>query len=134
VSANTTRLSTSACTAADEGVNVYGLLPNVTLSVPFQPVGCFSDAALLTDASGGTPAPSTTAPASAARCADFCLPDYPFFGLSGGNTCRCGTGLAVGATSLPEPESCNLPCSARGDTTCGGAEATHIYAAQVILT
>ncbi|KAH6857100.1 pectate lyase superfamily protein-domain-containing protein [Chaetomium sp. MPI-CAGE-AT-0009] len=134
VSANTTRLSTSACTAADEGVNVYGLLPNVTLSVPFQPVGCFSDAALLTDVGGGAPAPSTTAPASAARCADFCLPDYPFFGLSGGNTCRCGTGLAAGATSLPELESCNLPCSARGDTTCGGAEATHIYAAQVILT
>ncbi|KAK3291667.1 pectate lyase superfamily protein-domain-containing protein [Chaetomium fimeti] len=137
VPANTTRLSVSACAAADAaGVDVYGLHEHVKVSVPFRPVGCFADAALLTDAGGGgaTVAPSTTAPASVARCAAFCLPDYPFFGLSGGNTCRCGTGLAAAAadgTSLPELESCNLPCSARRDTTCGGAAATYIYASQV---
>ncbi|EAQ93082.1 hypothetical protein CHGG_01317 [Chaetomium globosum CBS 148.51] len=129
---NTARLSKSACTA-DEGINLYALREYAKLSVPFEPVGCFADAALLTDAGDGTPAPSNTDPVSVARCSAFCFPEYPFFGLSNGNTCRCGTGMAEGATPLPELENCNLPCSARGDMTCGGAEATHIYAAQVIL-
>ncbi|KAH6650528.1 hypothetical protein F5144DRAFT_637464 [Chaetomium tenue] len=130
---NIARLSKSACTA-DEGINLYVLREYAKLSLPFKPVGCFADTALLTDAGGGTPAPSNTDPVSVARCSAFCFPDYPFFGLSNGNICRCGTGMAEGATSLPELENCNLPCSARGDMTCGGAEATHIYAAQVIIS
>ncbi|KAK4238207.1 pectate lyase superfamily protein-domain-containing protein [Achaetomium macrosporum] len=130
---NSFRVSASPCAAGSEAsVSLYGLRDHATLSVPFASVGCFADAALVTDSED---APSATPPnkTSVARCAGVCLPEYTYFGLSNGDTCRCGTGVADGATTLPMGENCNVPCSIRRDTTCGGSAATHIYTSKTWL-
>jgi hypothetical protein len=50
LSRNSVQLSTSPCAAGGGGgsVSLYGLVQGVTLSVPFDSVGSFADAALVT--------------------------------------------------------------------------------------
>ncbi|KAK3906119.1 hypothetical protein C8A05DRAFT_12142 [Staphylotrichum tortipilum] len=132
VTPGSVRLSTSACAdgGGGDGMSLYGLAAwGITLNVPSEPVGCFPDAALL--AGADTPVTTGATDTMVSRCAMFCLPDYPFFGLSRGDTCRCGTGMAAGATPLDAAESCDAPCSGRDDITCGGEAATYIYASQI---
>lgn len=133
VSINSVQLSSSACDVTDRDdaclVSLYGLSADTTLAFQFVDVGCFASSALITSQDS----PSATWPANntVGNCASFCLPGSPYFGVAGGDTCQCGSGVdAAAAAALDTSENCNVPCTGRPSMDCGGAAAVHIYAAR----
>ena len=133
VSFNSVRLSTSTCTSQDTAgaSSLYALSDDATLTFQYADAGCYANAALLTGGSGpsATWATNNTVPA----CASFCLPIYPYFGVTNGNTCRCGTGLDAAASPLDTDANCNVACTGRATALCGGSAATHIYTTRAAI-
>ncbi|KAK1995810.1 pectin lyase-like protein [Colletotrichum falcatum] len=128
VSINSIRLSASACTAGpDQGLSLYGLSDDAKLTFQFVDAGCFANSALVT---GSGPSAAWATNNTVGGCASFCLPAYPYFGVTNGDTCRCGTGVDAAATALDTDANCNVVCTGRANMNCGGSAATHIYAAR----
>lgn len=131
VAMNSIRLSTSPC---DDGnpeerlaYTLYALTEysRLNLSYRFDDFGCFSNTALIRGSG-----PSATWPSrnTVRDCSEFCLPTYPYFGVTNGDTCLCGTGIAETATAINTDENCNMRCTGKTIVDCGGSAATHIYA------
>ncbi len=130
---NSVRLSTSPCTAGQgTGVSLYTVQSDAIVSIQFSDKGCYSSSALIT---GSAPSAKWPANNTAWNCADLCLPTYPYFGVSKGDTCLCGTGVTAGATPFMEDASgqttqCNLACPGGSRADCGGSAATRIYSSR----
>ena len=63
-------------------------------------------------------------------CAAFCLEeDWWYFGVTNGDTCRCGYSRAYSweVPAVDTEENCNVPCPGQANTDCGGKEAMHIF-------
>lgn len=60
---------------------------------------------------------------SITRCQSICA-DYPFFALSGGDTCYCGDQMPTGYAG---EASCATPCVGDNSLTCGGTGFLSVY-------
>jgi hypothetical protein len=125
VSMDSVQLSTSACDGKrNDTVSLYGLLAETPLNVQFMDVGCFTSSAFV---AGSGPSATWATNNTISNCASFCLPKWPYFGVTNGDTCRCGTSMDATATALDTDENCNVDCTGRAGMECGGKKTTHIY-------
>ncbi|KAI8255747.1 hypothetical protein K4K56_007772 [Colletotrichum sp. SAR 10_98] len=128
VSINSVQLSNSACTASqNQDLSLYTLSDDTKLTFQFVDMGCFANSALV---AGSGPSAAWATNNTVSNCASFCLPAYPYFGVTNGDTCRCGTGVDAAATALDTDANCNVVCTGRANMNCGGSAAMHIYAAR----
>ncbi|KAH0433730.1 hypothetical protein CcaCcLH18_05717 [Colletotrichum camelliae] len=106
VSINSVQLSTSECAPFHiQDLALYTLLDNTKLTFQFLDVGCFANSALVAGC-GPSAAWATQNPVS--NCVSFCLPAYPYFGVTNGDTRRCGTGVDAAATALDTDANCMI--------------------------
>lgn len=52
------------------------------------------------------------------------------FGVTNGDSGRCGTSMDAAATALNTDANRNVGCTGRASMNCGGSAAAHIYAAR----
>ncbi|KAF3801933.1 hypothetical protein GCG54_00015155 [Colletotrichum gloeosporioides] len=106
VSINSVQLSESECAASQsQDISLYTLSDDTKLTFQFVDMGCFAKTALI---AGSRPSAAWATNNTVSNCASFCLPVYPYFGVTNGDTCRCGTGVDAAATALDTDTNCNV--------------------------